>query len=142
AALEARRSETAAQVDRFRAERAELARQQAARDGARRAADQQRDQLATPARRLAADERRAEADRAAPPPRAARPPRDASSGRAILLHPPDPRWDAPLASGAGPRTGRVADPGDDADGVSTGAPLLLDRVATTGVPGEVARALL
>ena len=51
--------------------------------------------------------------------------RDASSGRAILLHPPgDPRSD--------PR----GDPG------SNGGPLLLDRVATAGFAGEVARALL
>ncbi|HEY6710290.1 MAG TPA: chromosome segregation protein SMC, partial [Actinomycetota bacterium] len=70
--------------------------------------------------------------------------RDAGSGRAILLHPQasDPRWDAPLAPGAGPRTGRVADPDDGEAAVSTGEPLLLDRVATNGFAGDVAKALL
>jgi chromosome segregation protein len=70
--------------------------------------------------------------------------RDAGSGRAILLHPqgPDPRWDAPLAPGAGPRTGRVAEPGNGEAAVSTGEPLLLDRVATNGFAGDVAKALL
>src|SRR5215203_2547992 len=46
--------------------------------------------------------------------------RDASSGRAILLHPPDPRRDVPLTPSAGPRTGRVADPDDGEVGLSTG----------------------
>ena len=70
--------------------------------------------------------------------------RDAGSGRAILLHPrgPDPRWDAPPTPGAGPRTGRVADPGNGEAAVSTGEPLLLDRVATAGFAGDVARGLL
>ena len=70
--------------------------------------------------------------------------RDAGSGRAILLHPrgPHPRWDAPPTSGAGPRTGRVADPGNGEAAVSTGEPLLLDRVATAGFAGDVARGLL
>ena len=88
--------------------------------------------------------------------------RDAGSGRAILLHPqgPDPRWDAPPApdtavrpearSGlppvpaAGPRTGRVTEPGTGEAAVSTGErePLLLDRVATNGFAGDVAKALL
>jgi chromosome segregation protein len=48
--------------------------------------------------------------------------RDAGSGRAILLHP----------SGNGSRP----------DPRANGSPLLLDRVATAGVAGEVARALL
>jgi chromosome segregation protein len=48
--------------------------------------------------------------------------RDAGSGRAILLH--------PSANGSAP------DPG------TNGSPSLLDRVATAGVAGEVARALL
>jgi len=70
--------------------------------------------------------------------------RDAGSGRAILLHPrgPDPRWAAPPTPGAGPRTGRVADPGNGEAAVSTGEPLLLDRVATAGFAGDVARGLL
>ncbi|HYN16625.1 MAG TPA: AAA family ATPase, partial [Actinomycetes bacterium] len=55
--------------------------------------------------------------------------RDASSGRAILLHPPDPRSDARASSGVGP-------PG------SNGIPLLLDRVGMAGFAGEVARGLL
>ena len=42
----------------------------------------------------------------------------------------------------GPRTGRVADPGDGETAVSTGEPLLLDRVATSGFAGDVAKALL
>jgi chromosome segregation protein len=240
-ALETRRTETAAQVDRYRAERAELTAQQAARDADRRAADQHRDQLATTARRLAAEERRVEAERAAARARreafeataraaggdalaflegagrdgvlgplapalsvtpgyeaavaaalgpdadaivvagptvataGARLLRDASSGRAILLHPvkggfeggsegseggsdgglearSDPaagsRWDAPLTPGVGPRTGRVADSGNGGGPLSTGAqaepgvPLLLDRVASNGFAGDVARALL
>jgi chromosome segregation protein len=53
--------------------------------------------------------------------------RDAGSGRAILLHPPD--------EGFPGRSTRV-------DPESNGAPLLLDRVATNGFAGEVARALL
>jgi chromosome segregation protein len=52
--------------------------------------------------------------------------RDASSGRAILLH--------PLADG------NATDPGVDPR--SNGSPLLLDRVATAGFAGEVARGLL
>src|SRR5918998_2837181 len=56
-----RRTETATQVDRFKAERADLAAQQAARDADRRAADQHRDQLAAAARRLVATERQVEA---------------------------------------------------------------------------------
>src|SRR5215207_6559907 len=89
--------------------------------------------------------------------------RDASSGRAILLHPPDPagprsvagtdpRSDAPALRDVGPRTGRVAEDRDGVPELSTGAtrvdpgrngaPLLLDRVATNGFGGEVARALL
>jgi chromosome segregation protein len=94
--------------------------------------------------------------------------RDAGSGRAILLHPveeaegslearlhpaSDPRRAAPLAPGVGPRTGGVADPGNGEGALSTGppsgptrelpeVPLLLDRVATNGFAGDVARALL
>ncbi|HEX2374719.1 MAG TPA: AAA family ATPase, partial [Actinomycetota bacterium] len=80
--------------------------------------------------------------------------RDAGSGRAILLHPPDPaapdpRSGSPTDPEAGPRTGRVAD-GEVAfprlsTGVASGvngAPRLLDRVVTNGFAGEVARALL
>jgi len=246
-AVERRRAETAAQVDRFAAERAELRAQQAARDADRKAADAQRDQLVVTARRLAADERRVEADRAAARARreafeataraaggdalaflegagrdgvlgplapalsvapgyeaavaAALGPdadaivvagptvatgsahllRDAGSGRAILLHPPDPglgsgldprsdapavpdvgpqldpRSAAPAFRDVGPRTGRVVEDREAISGLSTGvagvahgrngqgrdgAPLLLDRVATNGFAGEVARALL
>ena len=83
--------------------------------------------------------------------------RDAGSGRAILLHPPeaapDPgsavrpeaRSSLPPVPAVGPRTGRVADPGDGEAAVSTGEPgepLLLDRVATSGFAGDVAEALL
>jgi len=93
--------------------------------------------------------------------------RDASSGRAILLHPPaapdvdprvdpradlppdpaagarvDPRADLPADPGVGPRTGRVADGEVTVRGVSTGVPLLLDRVAAAGFAAEVARTLL
>jgi chromosome segregation protein len=235
AALEGRRAETAALVDRFGAERAELEAQQAARDADRRAADAQRDQRAAAARRLTAEERRVEAERAAARARreafeataraaggdalaflegagrdgvlgplapalsvapgyeaavaaalgpdadaivvagptvatgGARLLRDAGSGRAILLHPPDPaapdprsgpptdpdpaapdpRSGSPTDPEAGPRTGRVAD-GEVAfprlsTGVASGvngAPRLLDRVVTNGFAGEVARALL
>src|SRR5215207_4714657 len=227
--VERRRAETAALLDRFAAERAELQAQQAARDADRKTADAQRDQLAATARRLAATERRVEADRAAARARreafeataraaggdalaflegagrdgvlgplapalsvvpgyeaavaAALGPdadaivvagptvatgsahllRDAGSGRAILLHPPDPagprsvagtdpRSDAPALRDVGPRTGRVAEDRDGVPELSTGAtrvdpgrngaPLLLDRVATNGFAGEVARALL
>ena len=55
--------------------------------------------------------------------------RDASSGRAILLHPSDPP--------SSPRTGVPTGPPG-----SNGSPLLLDRVATAGFAGEVARGLL
>ena len=76
--------------------------------------------------------------------------RDAGSGRAILLHPPlDPRVDQPTGLHVGPRTGRVADGRERGSPFSTGgvpgtngAPLLLDRVATNGFAGDVARALL
>ena len=51
--------------------------------------------------------------------------RDASSGRAILLHPADQEG---LSTGVDPS--------------SNGSPLLLDRVATVGFAGEVARGLL
>ncbi|HEX2374569.1 MAG TPA: hypothetical protein VHO93_11370, partial [Actinomycetota bacterium] len=259
AGLERRRAETTAQVERLRAERAELEGQQAARDADRRAADTERDQRAATARRLAASERRVEAERAAARARreafeataraaggdalaflegagrdgvlgplapalsvtpgyeaavaaalgpdadaivvagpavatgGARLLRDASSGRAILLHPPDPpigprstlRPDPPidprsvlrldpdveprpdpdvgprldprsvlrLDPDVGPRTGRVADGPEGLSGLSTGvdsrvdprsngSPLLLDRVATAGFAGEVARGLL
>src|SRR5829696_6352230 len=90
--------------------------------------------------------------------------RDAGSGRAILLHPREgggsggpaagsgpatgngsapagARSSLPPELGAGPRTGRVADVGEAGPGLSTGSELL-ERVATTGVAGEVARALL
>src|SRR5829696_531753 len=93
--------------------------------------------------------------------------RDAGSGRAILLHPkeeggPDRGTPAEARSSlaaepaAGPRTGRVADarevgPGlstggagearEEGPGLSTGS-VLLERVAMTGVAGEVAGALL
>ena len=85
--------------------------------------------------------------------------RDAGSGRAILLHPPppappgvgprvDPRVDQPTDLHVGPRTGRVADGREGGSPFSTGgvpgtngAPLLLDRVATNGFAGDVARAL-
>ena len=82
--------------------------------------------------------------------------RDASSGRAILLHPAggngeaaDPRSDLRPGPDVGPRTGRVADGPEGLSGLSTGvdprsngSPLLLDRVATAGFAGEVARGLL
>ena len=90
--------------------------------------------------------------------------RDASSGRAILLHPPDqasgpppssgpdPRSDLRLDPDVGPRTGRVAEDREGLRGVSpgvptgpqgsNGAPLLLDRVGMAGFAGEVARGLL
>src|SRR5215207_701361 len=96
--------------------------------------------------------------------------RDASSGRAILLHPPDPasdprsdarassalgpdpRSDLRLDPDVGPRTGRVAEDREGLRGVSTGVatgpqgsngiPLLLDRVGMAGFAGEVARGLL
>jgi len=82
--------------------------------------------------------------------------RDASSGRAILLHPPtdpsvpdvgprvgvDARSDPPSVPDVGPRTGRVADGGEEVAGLSTGVPLLLDRVAAAGFAGDVARTLL
>jgi chromosome segregation protein len=52
--------------------------------------------------------------------------RDAGSGRAILLHPrEEARSDLPSAPGVGPRSS-----------------VLLERMATTGVAGEVARTLL
>ena len=56
--------------------------------------------------------------------------RDASSGRAILLHPPD------AARERDPGLSTGVDPGGN------GGPLLLDRVATAGFAGDVARALL
>jgi chromosome segregation protein len=79
--------------------------------------------------------------------------RDASSGRAILLHPAgppaDPRSDLRTGPDVGPRTGRVADRPERLSGLSTGvdpgangSPLLLDRVAMAGFAGEVARGLL
>jgi chromosome segregation protein len=91
--------------------------------------------------------------------------REAGSGRAILLHPPtegaprlapraasdgDPnvgaRSDAPPHPEVGPRTGRAAEGGEVgvrlSTGGSNGVPLLLDRVATNGFAGDVARALL
>ena len=55
--------------------------------------------------------------------------RDASSGRAILLHPSDPP--------SSPRTGVPTGPPG-----SNGIPLLLDRVGMAGFAGEVARGLL
>jgi chromosome segregation protein len=83
--------------------------------------------------------------------------RDAGSGRAILLHPSakdgpggglggldapgETRFSPPADPGAGPRTGRVAEARRAGAGLSTGS-ALLERVATTGVAGEVARALL
>jgi chromosome segregation protein len=230
AAVEGRHAETAAQLDRLRAEQVALESQQAARDTARRAAEERRDQRAATARRLVAEERRVEAERAAARARreafeqshraaggdalaflegagrdgvlgpltpalsvdpgyeaavaaalgpdadaivvagpavatgGARLLRDAGSGRAILLHPPppappgvgprvDPRVDQPTDQPTdlhvGPRTGRVADGREGGSPFSTGgvpgtngAPLLLDRVATNGFAGDVARALL
>jgi chromosome segregation protein len=70
--------------------------------------------------------------------------RDASSGRAILLHPegPEARSDAPAVPDVGPRTGRVAEGRGEGTGLSTGGPLLLERVVTAGAAGEVARTLL
>ena len=63
-----------------------------------------------------------------------------------------PRVDRPIDLQVGPRTGRVADGGNGGFRLSTGgtngdpgtsgAPLLLERVATNGFAGEVARALL
>jgi chromosome segregation protein len=226
AAVERRRTETADQLDRLRADRAALETQQADREADRRAADERRDQRAARARRLAAEERRVEAERAAARARreafeataraaggdalaflegagrdgvlgpltpalsvdpgyeaavaaalgpdadaivvadptvatgGARLLRDAGSGRAILLHPPaderapgaGPRADVPAHPGVGPRTGRVAEGreggsrlstgGTNGDPGTNGAPLLLERVATNGFAGEVARALL
>jgi len=65
AAVEHRRAEAAARLDRLRAERAALESQQTARDTDRRAAEARRDERAAAARRLAAEERRVEAERAA-----------------------------------------------------------------------------
>jgi chromosome segregation protein len=58
--------------------------------------------------------------------------RDAGSGRAILLHPPTD--DGAPEVGPGLSTGNQAG--------ANGAPLLLERVATNGFAGDVARALL
>src|SRR5512132_1028571 len=199
AAVERRRTETADQLDRLRADRAALETQQADREADRRAAAGRRDQRAARARRLAAEERRVEAERAAA--RARREAFEATAraaggdalaflegagrdgvlgplspalsvdpgyeaavaaalGRAILLHPPaderapgaGPRADAPAHPGVGPRTGRVAEGreggsrlstgGTNGDPGTNGTPLLLERVATNGFAGDVARALL
>ncbi len=71
--------------------------------------------------------------------------RDASSGRAILLHPPataGPALGPPAQPGCGPPNREGSRAGHWGATVSTGEPLLLDRVATAGFAGEVARALL
>jgi chromosome segregation protein len=205
AAVDGRRTGTAGQFEQLRTERAELERQQAARDADRRLAEEQRSQRAVEARRLAAEERRVEAEQAAASARreafeqsyhaaggdalaflegagrdgvlgplapalsvepgyeaavaaalgpdadaivvtgpsvaigGARLLRDAGSGRAILLHPPDPG--GPIADGGvafPPLSAGV--PAGDSEGDD--APLLLDRVGTNGSAGEVARALL
>jgi chromosome segregation protein len=85
--------------------------------------------------------------------------RDAGSGRAILLHPNGARSSLPAELGVGSRTGRVAKAREAGPGLSTGGAaegpepgderelgprtsVLLERVATTGAAGEVARALL
>jgi chromosome segregation protein len=60
-----RQAEAAARLERLRADRAELERQQAARATDLAAAQQRRDRQATDTRRLAAEERRVEAERAA-----------------------------------------------------------------------------
>jgi chromosome segregation protein len=65
AALERRRAETADLLERLRTERTDLEGQQAAGATDRRLVEEQRDQRAGEARRLAAEERRVEAQRAA-----------------------------------------------------------------------------
>jgi chromosome segregation protein len=74
--------------------------------------------------------------------------RDASSGRAILLHPTG-RVAADREGGRRLSTGvpagdpeRNGDPWNKGDPGSNGGPLLLDQVSTTGFAGEVARGLL
>ena len=88
-------------------------------------------------------------------PGSGRPPDPGSDPRPDAPAPPgvaprvDPRVDQPTGLRVGPRTGRVADAGEAGSPFSTGgmpgtngAPLLLDRVATNGFAGDVARALL
>jgi chromosome segregation protein len=60
-----RQAEAGGQLERLRADRAELERQQAGRAGDLAAAGERRDRQATDTRRLAAEERRVEAERAA-----------------------------------------------------------------------------